>query len=93
MIVFKYGVNANGENNLWVPEGTKFLSMQAQNNKLCIWAMHDPNIKKFEGRVIAVYGTGIEIPPGGELKYINTCLCHDDALVFHAFERNNFWKI
>lgn len=71
-----------------IPIGAEILTIQAQGENPCIWAMVDPS-KKTEIRQFDVFGTGHDIIDnmGFERKYINTFQLYGGALVFHLFER------
>lgn len=66
---------------LQVPEGARFLQAGEQNGDVVVWALVDTEAPS-EGRNVAVYGTGHEVPaaPG---VYLNTVFV--GPLVFHVF--------
>ena len=84
MQIWKYPIEATGEQILEVPKGAIFLTVQTQRGTPQIWALCEPDEPK-ERRMIAMYGTGHLIPsnPG---KYIGTFQIGDGKLVFHIFE-------
>jgi hypothetical protein len=92
MTIFKYAVTANTDNNLWLPKGSKILSIQEQEiSCLQCWVMQDISPKEWETRVVLVIGTGLTIPEGDHiikdsLTYINTNVTKN-GFVWHSFER------
>lgn len=64
------------------PEETHSLSVEAQNGRLCLWALVDP-AKPLETREFRVIGTGFPIPPDHE--YVGTAQI--TPFVWHLFEK------
>lgn len=69
---------------LSIPQGSKVLCVQAQNNEPQMWVLVD--IGQFNvSRTFRVYPTGIEFDAAG-LAYVGTFQVNDGSLVFHVFE-------
>lgn len=85
-VIYKYPI-ANGRQVIWLPEGAKVLTVQAQNNEPQMWAIVDPD-RPAEPRTFIVFPTGLELrdAPGEQLNYIGTFQLERGALVFHLFE-------
>lgn len=67
--------------------GAKILSIQIQNNRLCLWEQHDAQTKQrsnLEKRTIRVIGTG-QPHDSSNLEYI-TSVQHG-IYVWHIFEK------
>lgn len=84
MRIYKYPLQLMDRQTLSMPDGAKILSIQAQRDQVCLWAMVDENAQEI-ARTIAIYGTGQPIPdePG---TYMQTFQMAGGNLVFHAFE-------
>lgn len=70
---------------LEIPEGSEILSVESQNNKICIWFLVDPSADSVE-REFIVYGTGHAISDAEHKKYIGSAQLENGMLVFHVFE-------
>lgn len=84
MRVWKWKLKTTDLQTVFVPEGTKLLSVQVQRSEVCLWGLCDEKAPE-EARQIAIYGTGNPIPdePG---QYIGTFQALEGLLVFHVFE-------
>jgi hypothetical protein len=82
--IWKFPLDIEDKVRIPLPIGAEFLSVQVQNETLCLWALVDPDAEKTM-RYLSVYGTGHKIPddPG---RYISTFQMLGGRLVFHAFE-------
>lgn len=71
-----------------MPKGAQILTVQNQNDLVCIWALVNPGNAK-ELRYFEIYGTGHNIftKNNTELRYINTYQLDEGTIVFHLFER------
>lgn len=91
MIIYKYDVYPNTENQLNIPKGSVILHVGEGLNgwgepHLECWVLQPNNWGEMSDHTIIVYGTGIHIPDNGQLKYINTCIDKSN-FVWHSFER------
>ena len=86
MKVFKYKMEIQEYMYLSLPKGAQILSVQEQFQRVCIWALVDPDAI-LEMRCFRLAGTGHEIAePQERLRFIGTFQMHGGVLVFHLFE-------
>ncbi len=86
MTIWKYPIHATDEQVVTMPDGARILTVQAQAEKPCLWAMVDPAARRVEARKIYTYGTGHPIEKDPEtLNYIGTYQLVESGLVFHVF--------
>jgi hypothetical protein len=71
-----------------MPEGAEVLTVQAQRDIPCMWAMVDPSKPKVP-RDFETFGTGhtIREDMGTDRTYVGTYQIRGGGLVFHVFER------
>jgi hypothetical protein len=76
-----------GNQNIRLPIGAEILTVQNQNEQVCLWALVNPNTET-ENRHIEIFGTGEPIlsDMGTSREYISTFQMSGGELVFHAFE-------
>ena len=84
MVVYKYPIKIDDIVELELPAGAEILHVEAQNDKLCLWALVDPE-KPTLYRRIRIAGTGHTIKEN-IIRYINTFTLYEKALWFHVFE-------
>lgn len=84
MTIYKYPIEITDSQAVLIPVDAKLLTVQIQNEKLCLWAMFDEKKHISKLRTIEVFGTGNLIPPGNRV-YISTV--QDGVFVWHIFER------
>lgn len=86
--IYKYEMPSEDRPSIQMPDGAEILTVQRQNNAICLWAMVEPNnpptIRHFE-----TFGTGQIIPGdmGIERRYIGSV--QEKFYVWHVFERIN----
>ena len=85
--IWKFELEPIDFQTLEVPEGAQFLTIQTQNGTPCLWALVQPDAKKYLVG-IGTYGTGHPIPDG-ERNYIGTYQLMGGGLVFHVFQNFN----
>ena len=73
-----------------MPKESRILSVQNQNEEVCIWYLVDTENEN-EKRYFEIFGTGHNIPVGMGIdrEYIGTFQLRNGSLVFHLFERLN----
>lgn len=83
-VIWKWDVTAQKVNEIEVPRGAQFLTVQLQNGLPRVWALVDPSAPR-EKRKLWVMPTGApwECRP---LRYIGTFQVERQTLVFHLFE-------
>jgi hypothetical protein len=81
LTIWKFEVNPFGRTEMTAH--AKILSVGAQGDNVCVWAIVDPTYTT-EYRAIDAYGTGHQVPanPG---RFLGTVQM-DDGLVFHLFD-------
>jgi len=80
--IWKYPIRIDDEVVISMPSGAAILTVQVQNDEVCLWASVDPSAR-LERRRIAIYGTG---NPVRAACYISTFQTHGGAGVWHAFD-------
>ncbi|MCT8869306.1 hypothetical protein AAEH72_16035 [Shewanella xiamenensis] len=69
-----------------IPENAQLLSVREQGDKICLWALVDPDAKKVK-RDFVGFGTG-HVVPDINLTFVGTALLCSGSLVFHIFEKH-----
>lgn len=88
--IWKYTLN-DTETALQLPTNSKILSVQNQNEEICMWVEVDVNNKETTQRYFKILGTGdfLSEDIGIKHNFINTVQLHGGRLVFHIYERLN----
>ncbi|TDQ79571.1 DUF7352 domain-containing protein [Sphingobacterium yanglingense] len=84
-VVWKYELNKRGIVFAKMPLGAEILSIQAQNNVPCIWALVDPEAELTD-RAFETLATGEKVEDDNRRKYIGTYQMYGGEFVFHCFE-------
>lgn len=86
--VWKYQLQPERNQEVEMPKGADILSVDAQHDNLCVWAMVDPKQTEKEVRSFRVIGTGhpIEDAEAKRMRFLGKALMHRGALVWHVFE-------
>jgi len=84
--IFKYPLELQRQQTVWMPDGAKILCVNAQGMAMFLWAEIEPTAEKF-GVCIELFGTGHEIPEdmGISRSYIGTVF--QGEFVRHIYER------
>jgi hypothetical protein len=69
-----------------LPAGAHVLTVQVQDHVPMAWAIVDTDAPK-QPREFEIFGTGWELPPGSQLRYISTIQAQSGRLVWHVFEK------
>jgi len=69
---------------LEMPVGAQMLTVQMQDDLLCLWALVDPNAPR-ASYTFRIAGTGHNIEEE-KLLYIGSVLLFNDTIVFHVFQ-------
>ena len=87
-IIYKYPLAVKNFQEVLLPIGAELLTVQAQGETACMWALINPNETQKETRNIEIFGTGhpIGYDMGINRKHISTFQIHGGQLVYHAFE-------
>lgn len=83
MKIFKYPLRLVDEQKIALPQRSQILTVQMQNEALCLWALVDPNLP-LEKRIIRVVGTGNEFDDPEKCFYLGTV--QERVFVWHVFE-------
>ncbi len=86
--IYKYPLQVNDMQCISLPQGAEILTIQAQNDIPCLWALVDPEQMISQERHIEIFGTSHNIPcmQREQRIYISTFQLRGGSLVFHAFE-------
>jgi hypothetical protein len=82
--IWKFSIKTMDEQTVQMPEGARVISVGAQNEIPCIWAMVETDNKPV-ARKFSTYGTGHEIREDFPI-YAGTYMLHGGSLVFHVYE-------
>lgn len=88
--IYKYTLSPGiSEQEIEMPECSEILSVQVQNNQLCVWAKVYPEYGKRPYKFY-VYGTGHEIKQFTSIKssgycFLGTVQLFDGGIVLHIF--------
>lgn len=82
--IWKFPLAITDRQNVMMPAGAEILSAQMQDDRLCLWALVNPEAPK-QPREIEVLGTGQPITKA-DRRYISTTQMLGGRLVWHVFE-------
>lgn len=84
--IYKYELKITDRQNITMPVGSEMLSIQAQDDIPCIWALVDPSETGTTEKIIETFGTGhpIHYDIGVDRNFMGTY--QTKGLVFHVFE-------
>lgn len=80
--IWKYELNTDNEQFVYMPPGAKILTVQIQGTKLCLWAKVNPNDLPVP-RKILIRATGEDASDVGD--YLGTLHVCGGEIVFHIF--------
>jgi hypothetical protein len=83
--IYKYQLSLNDVDVILLPVGSDILTIQMQDNNICMWALVDTSEQRMVSRHIYTFGMGHSIDPTLKLKHISTYQI-GSYLVYHAFE-------
>ncbi len=83
--IWKFELEITDEQKISMPKNAKILSVQAQHDRPCVWAIVDDK-EILEDRFFIIHGAGHPCN-GGFSKFIGTFQVHSGRLVFHLFEK------
>ena len=88
--VYKYEVEMEDYITITLPKHAKILTFDMQGDKLCAWALVNPNSTITEDKIFRIAGTGHPINDNEEdtqiFMYVNTFQLLSGKLIFHVFE-------
>lgn len=82
--VYKFRLDIEDITTISMPRGAQILSVQNQNESICLWALVDTEAEK-EQRTFRIAGTGHLIREGIK-AFLGTVQMHDGIFVAHVFE-------
>lgn len=82
--IYKYKLQVETMQDIELPKGAKILSSAVKGDDIFIWVRVDTTQEDKEYHSIMVYGTGHDVDPSADLRFIDTVFMRD--LVFHVFE-------
>ncbi|KKK90993.1 hypothetical protein LCGC14_2717450 [marine sediment metagenome] len=85
MQIWKVPLEITDEQKIALPKGARILSVQAQADVLCLWALIDPDATPRDF-TIRIFGTGHPADDAVGLEFIGTTQMLDSALVWHVFK-------
>lgn len=86
LTIWKFPLEVKETQYIYLPDGAEILSVQAQLNVPCLWAIVNPKNKKCERR-IEMRGTGNPLSQVGQFRFIGTFqITQGMNLVFHVFD-------
>lgn len=83
--IYKYPLEVQDEQVVLLPTGAKILTVQAQKDRPCLWALVNPTAPNDMAVTIRIIGTGHEIQDSDNLEYISTFQSFKGQFVLHAF--------
>ena len=85
--IFKYPLEVTDTQKLALPAHSEILTVQNQNEQICIWAFVNEEYPQTDVRKIRIIGTGNPVPKEDTFfKYIGTVQMMEGKLVWHVFE-------
>lgn len=84
MTIWKFSLNADDRQCLYMPIGAKILDLQLQNGMPAIWAQVCAPAEQ-ERRFFRLFTTGMEFD-GNYLEYIGTVQIGNGSYVVHVYE-------
>jgi len=84
MKIWKYKLQITDIQEIEIPEFSRILTAQVQNDELQLWAAVNEKFQTYRQK-IALYGTGHEIQRNFPGRYISTVQLHKGEVVFHVF--------
>lgn len=84
--IWKYELVPTDAQVIAMPTGAKVLSVQAQGDAACVWALVDTDAVSFTNRYFYIVGTGNPADHIDAKGFIGTVQVYNGTLVFHVFE-------
>lgn len=90
-IIYKYEIPLGDKPKLHLPKGGRVLSIQNQNDKICIWAIIDPSQKIIHEYELLIVGTGHQLPDLTQYTYLSSI--QQGSFVWHLFHLTQLREI
>lgn len=87
--IHKYQLHITDEQSITMPVGAEILTVQNQQETLCIWAIVDDEKQEKELRHFVIRGTGHKLYETiNPHKYLGSVQFRGGELVWHVFEKD-----
>lgn len=86
MFIWKTVLNVEEEQAVFLPKGSKILSVQVQQGVPCMWFQCEPGSMQ-ERRTIRMIGTGLSCSIPDTDVFLGTVQLENGYLVLHVFEQ------
>ena len=83
--IWKFELRVDDLQTVSMPPDSKVLTAQVQREKVCIWALVDPNNAQRIDYPVWVHGTGHPVTDAAQGRYVTSVQLAGGALVFHVF--------
>lgn len=83
--VYKYILEPDDEVRISMPAFAEVLTVGAQGENICVWALVDPKIPSLK-KTFRIAGTGHPITDDEKWRFLGTVFLYSETLVFHIFE-------
>ena len=83
-LIWKFPIQIKAYQELKLPYGAEILTVQFQEDTLCLWALVPSSNHQSQTRELKIFGTGQFIEFSDSLKYIATV--QRSSFVWHVFE-------
>ena len=85
--IHKYALEETDDQTILMPKGAKILSVGAQRNLMCLWALVNDKAP-MEGHRIYIVGTGHPASHVVRSTFLGTVMLHNAELIFQVFLDN-----
>lgn len=82
--IYKFELEQTSKQKKLMPNGFRILHIAEQDGVICLWAMVDNSIP-METVSFEIHGTGHEIIPDANKRYVGTIIMQSTGLVWHVF--------
>lgn len=83
--IYKYELEIVDSQTLMLPIAFEVLTVEAQQDRLCLWAMVDPEEKELSPVTIMIKGTGHKITDDEWANFYYLKSVHTPPFVWHIF--------
>lgn len=82
-VIYKYPLEITDNQVIELPKDSGVLTVQMQNNQLCLWALVDTEQTQRQQVPVKVFGTGNPVDFTGPWQYVSTV--QERIFVWHIF--------
>ena len=83
-VIYKYPLALKDSQTIYLPFGSRILSVQTQNDILCLWCLVETNATNVE-LTLRIIGTGNKIEDVDNLRHLGTVQTVHNSFVWHVF--------